>query len=267
MSSNIIDYYCFERNSSCPVCEKNITSECYETHGLEFYNHLLKKDICFHCSVCKELCRPYDYIFHYHGMKNGCFWCRKSLNPVDVKHLIECYREFIRNAIPPKIPNSDFKECCPICDKSLKLFSNIKLKCNHNFHRACISDWVLNYYIKKCPICFKRIDSHQYLSLKTFGYTIEKMQLDVFFSESGYFSNIPTEYTNFYFNTINEFYSNWDIYPHRLSRESIIYPKWTYDRFLKRFTHILQNEPVNFKDFEDKIKWHFKKIMLKRINV
>ena len=64
---------------------------------------------------------------------------------MNVKDLYNIYNNHINN-----IDNNP-DNLCMIC--SNKLYDNVKLKCNHEYHYNCINEWYIRTLKIECPYC------------------------------------------------------------------------------------------------------------------
>lgn len=250
INEETFNYYFFKSNRVCPIC-KNIPSlECYNKHGIEYYDYLLQKNFYLHCPTCKKKIQSYIYSkshAHIHGMKDCCIWCTQSWhslhsNPDDVIHLLLCYKQFMKNVLPPKVPstNNDYfkkdikKKLCPICSNTLFGYSICTLvKCRHQFHWACLSNWALEYFVDYCPICFTHIDNRY---LKKYGYAIEWQTLGNYcFGRRVLHLLFPNEEVRYYFEVLRIFFELKSMTKQKPHRDVNIYPRWTLERLKRRF--------------------------------
>lgn len=79
---------------------------------------------------------------------------------------IEAFQESFKKIIPPSfflIPPSketDQEECCPTCLEEYTIENpKIETKCGHNFHLACIYEWLERK--PTCPVCGKGMKFHE----------------------------------------------------------------------------------------------------------
>lgn len=253
------NYYFLKSNNVCPVCENITSSKCYQEHGIEYYSYLQQKKFFMYCPTCKKRIRSDEfYRSHTHGNKESCIWCSQSWHSLrfksnDVGHLLLCFKEFLNNVVlPPKIPitNNDYfkenikKKHCPICGKSLFHYSIRTLpKCHHQFHWACLSNWVLEYLVDYCPICFTHIETRY---LKKYAYAIEWETLEsYFYRRCILYPIISDKEVDYCFEVFKKFYQMNRMSKVKPFKDVDIYPRWTLERLKKRFAHI-----THYSDFQ-----------------